>query len=564
MAKKKAPAQELPLEHQPLFLKTLEFLPAERAELEQLAGDMLQLFNDAMIAGSARDIETSALRYSAVVYRLNGDTFMGSGTKDGPGGKLRKHLAAPAGVVPGWGRAGEYLLEVGGMRMRVAVDPWGINGVYSLSFHAVDASSKFISETGYMSHFLHPDQHVGQELGHAVRVEVEALLQGERKPRAIREEERSKITVPAWLAPALQGVTRNGQMNMPLSGEAMLSEPVEKVPMTNAERQRRHRQRLKQLADTEGLKVIPLTQEERMVFSLGVLAHEDLFHRPKDHWETTKKPGFDALLTKLWPEGDNGRYLAEPERSTRRPAAFLRDELERQKTIIQRLQDENRALRAGEPVAGEVIVSADDPHNWTRTVQLTRDEDSLMLWAFSVYFTARADLDNLKSPYVVENLEKIFQGCPAWTEDFKAQLDQDQGIINGNKRRDKEAKRGWKSYEDERKQNIQLFKERAADRAEIERLKTALNEIAAEVGAPAAAPVARTLDGKPTDLERQNREVDWVVRELNKATAKVGALENEQTLLESERNKAFAANQTLTERLRRAGLPTDYRKQPGE
>lgn len=543
MAKKKSPANELPLEQQPLFLKTLEFLPAERGELEQLARDMLALFNDAMITASARDIETSALRYSAVVYRMHGDTFMGSSTKEGAGGQLRRLLAAPAGVVPGWGQAGGYLLEVDGMRLRVEVDPWGINGVHSVGFHAVDAAAKFISETGYLSQFLHPDQNVGRTFSQAVRELVEQLLQGERKPKAIREEDRSKVTVPAWLVPALQGVTRNGQLNMPLSGEALLPEPAEKVPLSNAERQRRHRQKLKELADTEGLKLIPLTQEDRMILSLGVLAHEDLFHRPKD-WAISKKPGFDALLAKLWPEGDDGRYMAEPQRSTRRPAGFLHDELKYQRGLVTRLEIENRALRAGEPVAGEVIVSADDPHNWARTVKLTRDEDALMLWAFSVFFTARADLDHLTSPLVLERLETIFQGCPLWTEEFKAKLDQDQGIINGNKYRDKEAKRGWKHYEDERAQNVQLFKERAADRAEIERLKAALNDIAAEVGAP---------------------------RELNKSTLegdalrlKVAALERENRMLESERNKAHSAISTWEQRLRAAGVSTDYRKLPGE
>ena len=547
MAKKKLPADDLPLEQQPLFLKTLEFLPAERGELEQLARDMLALFNDAMTAASARDIETSALRYRAVVYRLHGDTFMGSGTEEGAGGQLLKLLAAPAGVVPGWGQAGEYLLEVEGMRLRVEVSPWGINGVHSLSFHAIDASAKFISETGYLSQFLHPNKHVGRSLGLAVRELVEHLLQSEFKPKAIRDDERAKVSVPAWLVPALQGVTRNGQLNMPLSDEPQLPEPAAKVPLSNAKRQQLHRQRLKERAQTEGLKLIPLTQEDRMILSLGVLAHEDLFHRPKD-WATSKKPGFDALLTKLWPEGDDGRYLAEPERSTRRPAGFLRDELKYQRERVTRLEIENRALRAGEPVAGQVIVSADDPHNWTRTVQLTRDEDSLILWAFSVFFTARADLDHLKSPYVLESLEKMFQGCPIWTEDLKAKLDQDQGIINGNKHRDKEAKRGWKHYEDERKQNVQLFKERAADRAEIERLKAALNEIAAEVGAPVAVP---------SELNKTALEGDAL-------RLKVAALERENKLLESERNKAHSAIKTWEDRLRAAGLSTDYRKQPGE
>lgn len=546
MAKKKNQDQDLPLEQQPLFLKTLEFLPADRGELEQLAADMLQLFNDAMIAGSARDIETSALRYNAVVYRLHGDTFMGSGTEDGAGGRLRKKFAAPAGAVPGWGQAGEYLLEVEGMRLRVVVDPWGMSGTYSLSFYAVDASAKFISETGYLSQFLHPDKHVGHTFGQAVRGLVEQLLQGEFKPKAIREEERAKIKVPAWLVPALQGVTRNGQLNMPLSGE-QLPEPVEKGPMSNAERQRLHRQRQKKLAETEGLKVIPLTQEERMVLSLGVLAHEDLFHRPKD-WATSKKPGFDALLTKLWPEGDGGRYLAEPERSTRRPAGFLHDELKYQRERVTRLEIENRALRAGEPVAGQVIVSADDPHNWTRTVQLTRDEDSLMLWAFSVFFTARADLDHLKSPLVLENLETIFQGCPLWTEDFKAKLDQDQGIINGNKYREKEAKRGWKCYEDERKQNVQLFKERAVDRTEIKRLQEALQQIAQEVaGAPAGQAAAAT----PSNVEAKLRE-------------QIAGLQDQNAMEIADRGRAFDAVEVLQARLKKAGLPHDYRKQPGE
>lgn len=544
MAKKKTTTQDLPLEKQPLFLKTLEFLPADRGELEQLAGDMLQLFNDAMITASTRDIETSALRYNAVVYRLHGDTFMGSGTKEGAGGQLRKKLAAPAGVVPGWGQAGEYLLEVDGMRLRVVVDPWGMNRTYSLSFHAVDASAKFISESGYLSQFLHPDKHLGHTLGQAVRELVEQLLQGEFKPKPIREDERAKVSVPAWLVPALQGVTRNGQLNMPLSGEPQLPEPVEKGPMSNAERQRLHRQRQKKLAQTEGLKVIPLTQEERMVLSLGVLAHEDLFHRPRD-WATSKKPGFDALLSKLWPEGDDGRYLAEPQRSTRRPAGFLHDELKYQRERVTRLEIENRALRAGEPVAGEVIVSPDDPHNWTRTVKLTRDEDSLMLWAFSVFFTARTDLDHLTSPHVLERLETIFQGCPIWTEEFKGKLDQDQGIINGNKYREKEAKRGWKCYEDERKQNVQLFKERAADRAEIRRLQEALQQIAQEVAcAPAAAP-------KASNVETRLRE-------------QIAALQDQNALEVADRGKAFEAVAVLQERLKKAGLVFDYRKQPGE
>lgn len=112
-------------------------------------------------------------------------------------------------------------------------------------------------------------------------------------------------------------------------------------PLSGAARAKRHREK-KKLA---GVKSISLTSLERCVLSLGLLAHEDLDHRPAN-WETTKKPEFDALLHKLWPEGDSGRYLAEPKRSTYRPAAYLRNELERQRGLAERLDHYNRDLRA--------------------------------------------------------------------------------------------------------------------------------------------------------------------------------------------------------------------------
>lgn len=67
-------------------------------------------------------------------------------------------------------------------------------------------------------------------------------------------------------------------------------------PMSGAERARRHRLKKKQA----GIKDISLTHTERCVLSLGLLAHEDLYHRPKD-WATTKKLEFDALLKNRTP-----------------------------------------------------------------------------------------------------------------------------------------------------------------------------------------------------------------------------------------------------------------------
>lgn len=124
-------------------------------------------------------------------------------------------------------------------------------------------------------------------------------------------------------------------------------------PLSGAERARRHRLKKKQ----EGVKAINLTRTDRMVLSLGLLAHEDLDHRPKD-WATSKKPGFDALLKKLWPEGDNGRYLAEPDRSTRRPAGFLRDQLAEAQLEVLRLKSALHEIAAEFGGAAAVPISA--------------------------------------------------------------------------------------------------------------------------------------------------------------------------------------------------------------
>lgn len=562
MAKKKAAAQELPLEQQPLFLKTLEFLPAERGELEQLACDMLKLFNDAMVAGSARDIETSVLRYKAVVYRLNGDTFMGCATDEGAGGQLLKQLAAPAGVVPGWGQAGQYLLEVDGMRLRVNVDPWSMGGMHSLSFHAVDASAKFISETGYLSQFLHTDKHVGQTFGQAVRALVEQLLLGEFKPKAIREDERAKITVPAWLVPALQGVTRNGQLNMLLSGEAPLPELVEKGPKSNAERQRLHRQRQKKLAETEGLKLIPLTQEDRMILSLGVLAHEDLFHRPKD-WATSKKPGFDSLLIKLWPEGDGGLYLAEPERSTRRPAGFLRDGLERSRTENMRLKAalNQIATEVGAPVTAPVVR---DPFGKALDAEALNREVAFLVRELN---KATAEVDTL-----ADRLK--FIGPPSLMVDGR-----NDGDFKTLEVTDAPLLSVWKGLPTDFARcatALGLLRLRNCQHAELARAVNVLQERLHVAGLDARVTTNKKqwywntvpfgdyrVTSAPEYMERLHAARSSA-DECEALSREVKALENERALLESERNKAFEANRTLTERLRRAGLPTDYRKQPGE
>jgi len=72
-----------------------------------------------------------------------------------------------------------------------------------------------------------------------------------------------------------------------------------------------------------------------------------------------------------------------------------------------------------------------------------------------------------------------------------------------------------------------------------------------------------------TDFPPIEKRQAWVHEQTQKGIwddfqKKVAALEKENTLLESERNKAHAAIQTWEQRLRNAGLSTDYRAQAGE
>lgn len=339
MARKK-PMQYVPLDERPEFIEAMAALPADPVELEAAALNAMHIYHDAMLAGEVQTLDDADLIYQACVCKLNGGTRFGSGEIQRA---LEVKLAAPVGHVPRWGQAGEFLLEVDGMRLVVVMKPDTLSNHCGAELNAVDFDKPFVSRTGYRHHYMRPVHHLGLTVDQGVRAEVIELLASEGKAVAITDEwdGGKNRKVRPWLADALAGVRPDGQMAM--FGDVP-KDPAAKVALSNAERQRRHRLRQKELADTEGLKVIPLTRTDRMVLSLGLLAHEDLDHRPKD-WATTKKPGFDSLLVKLWPEGDNGRYLAEPNRSTYRPAAYLRNELERQRGMVQRLEQYSRELR---------------------------------------------------------------------------------------------------------------------------------------------------------------------------------------------------------------------------
>lgn len=306
MARKKASqSQHIPLEETAEFLAVLAELPAagDVGELERLAGECLALYNDAIRGNSPAHFELAKLRRDAVVYRLNGDSFFGCGADDGSKTHLLKVLAAEPGQVPCWGQDGKWFLEVNGMRMWVNARNW-MSETVSLEFFAIDADQPFISPTGYLSHYLHPEQWFSHELGAAVRLELERCMpRKDWRPVPIKPDYRQRIEAPSWAASALEGVTRNGQQALPLSGlpqaAAVAAAPVEKkIPMDNAERQRRHRQRQKEKreqAKAEGRRTVELSGADLGRLFIALDTHI-AFDKPLD-WDLQ---GYRELAGRLF------------------------------------------------------------------------------------------------------------------------------------------------------------------------------------------------------------------------------------------------------------------------
>jgi hypothetical protein len=409
---KKDQYRYVPHEERPEFLALVADLadvPAEEfaGRAKQIAGH----YHDAVLAGHVEVLDQMESAYSALVYKLNGETMMGCKADDDSAGHvLARDVAATPGQVPGWGQAGEFLLEVEGVRVWVVMTHHMLGNHRACDLHAVDLDKPFISETGYRSAGLTVTSNIGDTVDQAARRMVLDVMHSEGKLKAIEANAWSRTNPkkrPAWLVDALAGVRADGQLAM--FGDAPI-DPAAKVPLSNAQRQKAFRE------------------------------------RKRAEKEAAKEEGLVSLT-------------------------------------------------------------------------LGRDDLSYMWWAMSVFLTARRDLEHLKQPYVRERLAKIFGGLPFWTPEALERLDQDQGILNGEKQVELERKRGWEEYEKYRKIATAQGKELAEARAEIERLKSGLQAIAAEIsGVPApievAAPVAPDVAPKPAKAVKRARlsaNMAWVL-----------------------------------------------------
>lgn len=271
------------------FSNALALLPEGEDALVEHAAWRLEQYSDARQCGDAETMSAAELFYWAAVWRLNGDTVHGCKAPGGGLDRIQKRLASAPGVPTLWGQRGDWLLEVDGMRLWVRTGCSSLGGRHGVDLRAVDADAPFLNVYGLLNVQLWPDDYPGLDFVRALRAKVEALIAGDHPPVEIETHHRAGLYLPDWLAPALDGVTRNGQQALALSGRApavdgaSAAEPP-KVPMSNRERQRLFRQRKRereQAAQAEGGLTLSLTARERITLA-NALDYYD-FQCPHDN-----------------------------------------------------------------------------------------------------------------------------------------------------------------------------------------------------------------------------------------------------------------------------------------
>lgn len=301
MAKKKA--KPLEREERPEFLALLASLPDDIEAMHARAARLRAIYNDAIIADDEAARAAAALEHDAIVFKLNGGTFFGCrGDETRPGRVLDAQHVAKPGQVPHWGQDGEFLVEVDGVRVLVKYECQGLRSAPGFDATAVDFDKPFFSRTGYQGVYLTVTDHMGRTLEQAVRAEIAAQIAAEGLKPIKKEDLRWIDKRPAWLVDVLAGVTRDGQLAM------FGDQPEPKKPLSGAERQKRRRDKLRELKEKEGLKPVMLTELERLM----LFAALDLEHAIKPHDEHAE-PLHLALLQKVYPGArwtDEARKIA--------------------------------------------------------------------------------------------------------------------------------------------------------------------------------------------------------------------------------------------------------------
>ncbi len=230
----------------------------------------------------------------------------------------------------------------------------------------------------------------------------------------------------------------------------------------------------------------------------------------------------DGRLLKLFANNDDEVFVAS---TSARDGHAIRFDFDVLREALAKGEAEGRALLETLRVSGAQVVpnspeaapvaKAEPTVDGERDYRLDQQDVALLLWCIDDHLTIRDDLHQMEAPSFRGLVEKLVEGSP-WAGIVET-MGKSEGVLNIVQRYKDEASRWQRAYKEE-------F-DRSRKRAE-------------EAGAHIE--------------QRRAAELGPLQRELE-------ALRREKELLESERNQAFAANKVLEQRLRDAGLSTEYR-----
>lgn len=127
-------------------------LPSGQEELLLAARKAAYELHCAFMQGDVLRAGFADERYQAVIWKLNGGTFIGAMSSDiAPGNLVERFCRAAPEEIPGWGQSGVFSIEVNQIRAQVKYK-WLGQGRVHYEFTALDKGD-FISETGFRSHF---------------------------------------------------------------------------------------------------------------------------------------------------------------------------------------------------------------------------------------------------------------------------------------------------------------------------------------------------------------------------------------------------------------------------
>lgn len=174
-------------------------LPESLEKLLTVAEMAVEALEEAAMVADAEGVERASELYRAVIWKLNGGTFIGcAADESAPAIMVERHCQAAPGDTPKWGQTGEFLIEAGGIRALVQYGS-SLTLPAHFAFIVVDLDAPFISPTGYRSHFDRI------RFGQTVKEAAIAIFEGyiEQKPVTLVEAQiRNRLaleTLPSWM-----------------------------------------------------------------------------------------------------------------------------------------------------------------------------------------------------------------------------------------------------------------------------------------------------------------------------------------------------------------------------